>query len=279
MSELTLWEQFLWVIFPYLSLVTFVIGHLYRYRYDQYGWTPKSSQILERRMLMWGVLLFHWGLLFVIGGHVMGLLVPIGVYRAIGVTDHNYHLLALWVGVLVGFVALVGILILNLRRWFNPRIRRSTDTIKFVTDALLLLVIVLGMAATIGYRVYSAQYELQSEFEYRETIGPWFRSLFIFRPEGGLMLGVPVIFQLHTLAAFVLFGLWPFSSLVHAWSVPLGYARRRYVQYRSRDPRAALARERANRDARRKAPRKTGKETASPREEERVESGRGRGSE
>lgn len=250
---MTLLDQFLWVIFPYLSLFTFVLGHVYRYRYDQYGWTPKSSQILERRMLMWGVLLFHWGLLFVIGGHVMGLLVPIGVYRAIGVTDHNYHLLSLWAGSLIGFAALAGILLLNLRRWFNPRIRRSTDTIKFATDALLLVVIVLGLTATIGYRVYSAQYELQSEFEYRDTIGPWFRSLFVFRPEGGLMLGVPLIFQIHTLAAFVLFALWPFSSLVHAWSVPLGYARRRYVQYRSRDPRGALARERAYREERRES--------------------------
>ena len=116
---------------------------------------------------------------------------------------------------------------------------------KFVTDALLLVVIVLGMAATIGYRIYANQYELQSEFEYRETIGPWFRSLFVFRPEGGLMLGVPLIFQLHTLAAFVLFGLWPFSSLVHAWSFPIGYLRRSYVQYRSRQPRLSLARERA----------------------------------
>lgn len=248
---MTLWDQFLWVIFPYLSLVTFVIGHVYRYRYSQYTWTTKSSQILERRMLMWGVLLFHWGLLFVIGGHVMGLLVPLEVYRAIGVTDHNYHLMSLWAGSLIGFAALAGILILNLRRWFNSRIRRSTDTIKFATDALLLLVITLGMAATIGYRIYANQYELQSEFEYRETIGPWFRSLFVFRPEGGLMLGVPLIFQLHTLSAFLLFALWPFSSLVHAWSVPLGYARRRYVQYRSHDPRGALARERAHRDARR----------------------------
>src|SRR3546814_16362327 len=79
---MNLWYQFLWVIFPYLALVTFVLGHIYRYVYDQYGWTPKSSQLLERRMLMWGVLLFHWGLLFVFGGHVMGLLVPIELGRA-----------------------------------------------------------------------------------------------------------------------------------------------------------------------------------------------------
>jgi len=188
---LNLWHQFLWVIFPYLSLVTFVLGHIFRYRYDQYGWTPKSSQLLERRLLMWGVLLFHWGFLFVFGGHVMGLLVPIGAYHAIGVSDHNYHLLSLWAGAPVGIVAMIGILLLNVRRWFIPRIRNNTDTIRFLTDALLLVVIGLGLAATIGYRVYASQYELHGEFEYRDSVGTWFRSLFLFRPDASLMVGAP----------------------------------------------------------------------------------------
>ena len=250
---MNLWHQFMWVIFPYLALVTFVLGHVYRYRYDQYGWTPKSSQLLERRMLMWGVLLFHWGLLFVFGGHVMGLLVPIGVYRAVGVSDHNYHLLSLWVGSAVGVVAMIGILLLNLRRWFIPRIRRNTETMRFATDALLLVVIVLGMAATVGYRIYVNQYNLPAEFEYRENIAPWFRSLFYFSPNAELMLEVPLIFQLHVLSAFVLFALWPFSSLVHMFSVPLGYLRRSYVQYRSLNPQKTLARNRAREAGKRPA--------------------------
>jgi nitrate reductase gamma subunit len=241
---LNLWHQFLWVIFPYLALVTFVLGHIYRYVYDQYGWTPVSSQILERRLLMWGVLLF------VFAGHVMGLLVPIGVYRAMGVSDHDYHLLSLWAGAPVGIVAIFGILLLNIRRWFIPRIRANTNAMRFITDALLLVVILLGLGATIGYRLYANQYELQGEFEYRDTVGAWFGSLFLFRPEANLMVGAPLIFQVHALSAFVLFALWPFSSLVHAWSVPLGYLRRSYVQYRSSNPRATLARERARREGR-----------------------------
>jgi nitrate reductase gamma subunit len=106
------------------------------------------------------------------------------------------------------------------------------------------------VGATIGYRVYASQYELQGEFEYRDTVGVWFRSLFLFRPDPELMVGAPLIFQVHTLSAFILFALWPFSSLVHAWSVPLGYLRRSYVQYRSSNPRATLARERARREGR-----------------------------
>jgi nitrate reductase gamma subunit len=92
--------------------------------------------------------------------------------------------------------------------------------------------------------VYAEQYQLQAEFEYRETIGVWFRSLFAFRPDPALMVGAPLIFQIHTLAAFVLFALWPFSSLVHTFSVPLGYFRRSYIQYRSSNPKASLAHER-----------------------------------
>lgn len=259
---MSLWNQFLWVIFPYLALVTFVLGHVYRYVYDQYGWTPKSSQILERRMLMWGVLLFHWGFLFVFGGHVMGLLVPIEVYRAMRVSDHNYHLLSLWAGAPVGIVAMIGILLLNLRRWSIPRIRANTDAMRFITDALLLVVILLGLGATIGYRVYASQYELQGEFEYRDTIGPWFRSLFYFSPQPDFMVGAPLIFQVHTLSAFVLFALWPFSSLVHVFSIPIGYLRRSYIQYRSSNPQAGLARERA---------RKAGKVPSKVEQSQRVE--------
>lgn len=248
---MNLWDQFLWVIFPYLSLALFVLGHIYRYVYDQYGWTPKSSQMFERRLLMWGVLLFHWGILFVFIGHVMGLLVPIEVYRALGVSDHAYHLLALWAGTLFGVVALAGILLLNIRRWFISRIRTNTETMRFITDGLLLVVILSGLVATVGYRIYAAQYDLPAEFEYRENIAPWFRSLFYFAPQAELMLEVPLMFQVHVLLAFVLFALWPFSSLVHVFSIPLGYLRRGYIQYRSSNPQAARARERARRKSRR----------------------------
>ena len=67
------------------------------------------------------------------------------------------------------------------------------------------------------------------------------------------MVGAPLVFQLHTLSAFVLFALWPFSSLVHVFSVPLGYLRRSYIQYRSSNPQKTLGRERARESGRRPA--------------------------
>ena len=69
-------STFLWVIVPYLCLAVFVVGHAWRYRYDKFGWTTRSSQLYEDRMLRLGSPLFHFGMLGVVGGHVIGLLVP-----------------------------------------------------------------------------------------------------------------------------------------------------------------------------------------------------------
>ncbi len=80
----------LWGVLPYLVVVTFVGGLIWRYRYDQFGWTTRSSQLYESRLLRIGSPLFHFGLLFVIIGHVVGLLIPESWTDAIGVTEDMY---------------------------------------------------------------------------------------------------------------------------------------------------------------------------------------------
>ena len=72
-------DTFLFLIFPYLCLAVFVVGHYWRYKYDKFGWTTRSSQLYENRMLRWGSPLFHFGLLGVVGGHVIGLVVPLAL--------------------------------------------------------------------------------------------------------------------------------------------------------------------------------------------------------
>ena len=75
----------LWVILPYLAIATFVVGHIWRWRRDQFTWTTRSTQLLESRLLKLGSPLFHLGLLAVIGGHVIGILVPQSVTEWLGV--------------------------------------------------------------------------------------------------------------------------------------------------------------------------------------------------
>lgn len=91
-------DQFLWVLFPYIIFAIFIGGHIFRYNYDQFGWTSKSSELLEKKMLRIGSLLFHFGIMFVIGGHVMGILIPEAVYRSIGISEHMYHVMAISFG-------------------------------------------------------------------------------------------------------------------------------------------------------------------------------------
>ncbi len=109
-------NEFLWVVVPYICLTAFVVGHFWRYRYDKFGWTTRSSQLYEDRLLRIGSPLFHFGILAVFLGHVMGLGVPKSWTEAVGVSEDLYHFMAVSVGAVAGFSTLVGLAILIYRR-------------------------------------------------------------------------------------------------------------------------------------------------------------------
>jgi nitrate reductase gamma subunit len=222
-------EQFLWVIYPYIALTIFVVGHVYRYNTDQLGWTAKSSELLEKRSLWWGSMLFHIGILAVIGGHVSGLLIPKDFFESIGVNEPMYHMAAVYGGGPAGLVTLIGILILTLRRFGNDRVFAVSSAADLIVVILVLIEVSLGLASTIT-NVLSA-----GSFDYRETIGPWFRGLLFLQPAASLMTAVPLVFKLHVVVGFGIFAMWPFTRLVHVWSMPIEYINRAYIQYFSKD--------------------------------------------
>lgn len=221
-------EQFLWVIFPYLMVTIFIVGHVYRYNSDQLSWTAKSSEFLEKKSLRWGSMLFHVGILFVFAGHVVGLLIPKSWTNAIGISESLYHLGAVYGGGVAGVMTFAGIMILLSRRLSNKRVRRTTDTSDMVTIIILVLIIATGI-----YNTFIGNH-LNPNFDYRDSISPWVRGFITFNPDASLMNGVPLGFQLHVLLSFALLGIWPFTRLVHVWSVPLAYFKRSYILYRKR---------------------------------------------
>ncbi len=223
-------DQFLWLIYPYIMLTLFVAGHIYRYNTDQFGWSAKSSEFLEKGNLRWGSLLFHWGIIFVFFGHVAGILIPKVFYQTIGVTDEMYHFGAVWIGGAAGVLTVLGIFLLLYRRLFIRRIVVNSGMSDYVVLILLAIVIVSGFSNTVGYTATGG------EFDYRDSIGPWFRGLLTFHPMGELVAIAPLGFRIHIFAAFLLFGIWPFTRLVHVWSVPITYLNRHYVVYRSMGP-------------------------------------------
>ncbi|HJV30852.1 MAG TPA: respiratory nitrate reductase subunit gamma [Bacillales bacterium] len=224
---MTYFENFFWISFPYIMLTMFVVGHFYRYHTDQFGWSAKSSEFLEKDKLKWGSVLFHYGIVFVFFGHVAGVLIPLWVYEALRVTDHMYHFGALWIGGLAGIITLIGVLLLMIRRFTVKRIFINSTFRDVLVLVLLVLVIVSGFVNTIWYTGRGIA------FEYRATIGPWFRSILSLSPMPKLMLDAPIGFKIHIVSAFLLFGIWPFTRLVHVWSLPLEYLTRKFVVYRA----------------------------------------------
>src|SRR5690242_21581250 len=98
----------LWVVVPYVCLTVFVLGHVWRYRYDKFGWTTRSSQLYERRLLRLGSPLFHFGILLVALGHIGGLLIPDSWTETVGVSETVYHAVAVCLGTVAGFCTLAG---------------------------------------------------------------------------------------------------------------------------------------------------------------------------
>ena len=218
----------LWIIVPYLSIAVFVGGHIWRYHYDKFGWTTRSSQLYENRLLRLGSPLFHFGILFVILGHIGGLLIPESFTDAVGITETMYHVVAVMLGTVAGVMTLSGIAILIYRRrTTGPVFSATTKNDKFMY-ILLVATLVAGLGTTVLGNLTGHPHD------YRLTVSPYFRSVFYLHPRVDLMTMAPIGFQIHVTLAWVLFGVWPFTRLVHAFSAPIGYLTRPYVVYRSR---------------------------------------------
>ncbi len=228
----------LWVILPYICLTMLVVGMVWRWRADKFGWTTRSSQLHDRKLLRLGSPLFHFGILAVGAGHVMGLLIPKTWTEAVGMPQTFYHLMATVGGGLAGTAAVIGLVLLIYRRRTVGGVFQATTWNDKIMYILLAVPIVLGMIAVIMHQVLGGEHG----YDYRETISPWLRGLLTFRPDPSLMADVPLSFQLHVIAAFLLFAVWPYTRLVHAFSAPVGYPTRPYVVYRSREANAPIRR-------------------------------------
>jgi nitrate reductase gamma subunit len=227
----------LWGVLPYLMVAILVAGTLWRYHYDKFGWTTRSSQLYESRLLRIGSPLFHFGILIVLIGHLGGLVIPESWTDAVGISEDVYHFNALLFGGIAGVCTLVGILILVYRRRTSGPVFMATTRNDKLMYLVLVAAIVLGLWTTLV--AVGAGHDAHN---YRESVSPWFRSLFALQPDVDSMAAAPVQFHVHTLVGMALFAILPFTRLVHALTAPVHYLFRPYIVYRSRDPHATGAR-------------------------------------
>jgi nitrate reductase gamma subunit len=222
-------QLFWWTIFPYICGTVLIVATFYRFIFRGKSWMAPSTEIFEKKWLRIGSVVFHYGIIFAFFGHVMGMLIPIEVYYSLGVDDHTYHLFAIVGGGFAGIMVVLGLVVMLLRKFKFPKVRAHTSFGDYFTIVLLLIIAGLGTYMTIIYNTTVIAYE------YRLSIGPWFRSLFTFQPRPELMEFVPTLFKVHVILSFLLFASIPFTKLVHMFSFPVRYPARAPQQYRARD--------------------------------------------
>lgn len=203
-------------------------GTIWRHKYDKFGWTTRSSQLLESKFLRIASPLFHYGILGVIAGHLLGLVLPESWTTKVHISEDTYHEIALIGGIPAGIAALGGLTMLIARRRLTKTVLRATTVNDKAMYVGLAAALALGLSATL-WNIGSPTYD------YREGISLWFRGLLSLHPEVELMQGAPLIFRIHVTVGMLLIAMFPFTRLVHAFSAPVMYVVRPYIVYRTRD--------------------------------------------
>ncbi|TXH45924.1 MAG: respiratory nitrate reductase subunit gamma [Burkholderiaceae bacterium] len=223
-------HQFLFGIYPYIALAIFLLGSLVRFEREQYTWKTDSSQLLHRGQLRLGNILFHVGILGLFFGHLVGLLTPVAVWDALGVSHSFKQGFAMAAGGVMGSLCLLGLLILLARRLGSPRIRAVTTTGDKVLLLWILSTLLLGLS-TIGV---SAGHMDGHEMVRLMT---WAQHIFTLRGDAASHIeGAHWVFKAHLFMGMSLFVIFPFTRLVHVWSgfASVGYLGRAWQLVRPR---------------------------------------------
>jgi nitrate reductase gamma subunit len=214
-------NNLLFGVYPYIALSVLALGSILRFDREQYTWRSGSSQLLRRKQLVAGSVLFHLGILVIFVGHLVGLLTPIAVFEYFGVPHMAKQLLAMIAGGIAGVFGLMGALLLLHRRLFDARIRKTSSFADIAILALLTVQLCLGLATI----PVSAQHLDGSEMVKFMT---WAQGIFSF--QGGAAANVrdvSVIFKAHLLLGMTILLVFPFTRLVHMLSAPVWYLNRR----------------------------------------------------
>jgi respiratory nitrate reductase, gamma subunit len=201
---------------PYIALAVFITGVLYRvYRRNNTIQATSSQFVSKDKGILWGSTIFHFAILFVLLGHIFGLLTPEWLYTLV-ISNETKRLLAVIMGFLSGIIALVGITMLTIRRFTNKRVQATGKLQDYIIVSLLLLQIALGLWGT--------YITTQSPLEDYLAMDYWAQGIAIFKPESWRYIAdADLVYKLHLVNGFLIFMIFPFTKLMHMVMVPVNY--------------------------------------------------------
>jgi nitrate reductase gamma subunit len=221
-------NDFLFGTYPYIALAVLAVGSVARYERDPFTWKSSSSQLLRRKQLVMGSVLFHAGVLVIFFGHLIGLLTPIAVFDALGIGHGFKQVMAVLVGGIAGVAALAGGGMLLHRRLYDPRIRATSS----LADTGILILLVAQLVLGIGTIFVSLQHLDGHEMT---KFMAWALGIFTFDPAAAsYVAGAHWLFKMHIFLGLSIFVLFPFTRLVHMLSAPVRYVWRPWQVVRER---------------------------------------------
>ncbi|MEY6433739.1 respiratory nitrate reductase subunit gamma [Thioalkalicoccus limnaeus] len=217
MNTLLTTNYLIWGVFPYVALTLFFVVPFLRMIYRPFGLTTRPSGIFEGRgILGMASHMLHWGIFLVFFGHLVGL---IGGILGWG----SWVAAFFWMGTIGGVVAMLGSAIALVRRSLVPEVRAMSQPDDYIVHLFLLLILGVAVYQAVVQQIWGASY----------TAAPWFASLWRLQPQPELMASAPLLTQIHVLAAFAFAAYFPFTKLIHAWTLPVNYFVRPYQVMRT----------------------------------------------
>lgn len=207
-------DSFLFVYFPYIAAGVFLAGLCYRVSRNNSSVQALSSQFLSNdKSIKWGSNLFHYAIIMVFVGHIFGLLAPEALYSWL-MTNETKRILAIIMGGLFGSIALLGIVLLMLRRFTNIRVKAKSSFADYFIVILIFFQVVTGLLGT--------TVTIQSPLESYMNIDHWAQSLFIFLPNSSdYLIDTNIIHKIHIVSGFIILIIFPFTKLMHMVAVPI----------------------------------------------------------
>ncbi len=210
--------------YPYLAGTVFLLGSWIRFDREQYTWKADSSQLLDNRSMRLASNLFHVGILGIFFGHAFGMLLPHSWFLALGISDVAHQYIAIYAGGVFGAMCLVGAAMLLYRRTTHPRVKAVSRTRDTFVIAWLLVTVALGLSTLF----VSVPHAASGDASEMIALTQYVKSIATLSVDPALIRDVSPIYKIHMFFGMTVFLIFPFTRLVHVWSVPLTYLGRAY---------------------------------------------------